>query len=244
MKLKELNRTKGGNRWCGPAVISFISGISTDEASLLVRSQTGRRKVTGIYTAEVDRALRALGYKLSTLQTFKKGKKPTLAGWLRDSVEIRKPGRVFLISAGNHWQLITGRRYACGIVGEIVSIKHPKVKRRARVEAVYEVHEMWDSAEQTRATRAHLEATKAKRKKVTNQRTAKIRKVRNIAARHDIGIDVDDYGGGSVDIFFNPPQWVWDLREEGEVDFNGVAYDWDDALDSVQTIAEIIQIHE
>ena len=51
----------------------------------------------------------------------------------------RTEGRVFLIAAGHHWQLVSGRRYTCGRIREIVSIKDKQVKRRARVAEVYEL---------------------------------------------------------------------------------------------------------
>jgi hypothetical protein len=55
------------------------------------------------------------------------------------SKEDRTPGRVFLIAAGWHWQIVSGRRYTCGRIREIVSIKDKRVKRRARVAEVYEL---------------------------------------------------------------------------------------------------------
>ena len=41
--------------------------------------------------------------------------------------------------AGCHWQLVSGRRYTCGRIREIVSIRDKRVKRRARVAEVYEL---------------------------------------------------------------------------------------------------------
>ena len=46
---------------------------------------------------------------------------------------------MYLLVAGNHYQLVRGRRYVCGITKDIVSIKDKKVKRRARVTEVYEL---------------------------------------------------------------------------------------------------------
>ena len=48
--------------------------------------------------------------------------KITLARWLKLNIKERTPGRIFLISAGYHWQLVSGRKYVCGILKEIVSI--------------------------------------------------------------------------------------------------------------------------
>ena len=66
----------------------------------------------------------------------------TLAGWLKHTVKDRDANRVFLIVAGWHWQLVQGRRYVCGLTGDIVSIRDKRVKRRARVAEVYELRSM------------------------------------------------------------------------------------------------------
>jgi hypothetical protein len=132
LKLRPIEDGKDKNRYCGPSVI---------------RQQTGRSRVTGTYTREVRRALEACGIKsIPVHNRFGARRKlpfhslhPTLAGWLRESKEDRTPGRVFLISAGHHWQLVSGRRYVCGRIREIVSIKDKRVKRRARVREVYEL---------------------------------------------------------------------------------------------------------
>lgn len=132
-----------GNRYCGPAVISAIAHIGTAEAASVIRGVTGKRFVKGTSYSACRQALRQLGFltkpivdPLSCLDDFQK---PTLAKWLREHKSKRTTGRVFLICAGHHWFAVTGRRYVCGIVKEIVSIKDPRVKRRARVARAYEV---------------------------------------------------------------------------------------------------------
>ena len=39
MKLNPVNKTKNGNRYCGPAVISSVTGCTTDEAAKLMMSR-------------------------------------------------------------------------------------------------------------------------------------------------------------------------------------------------------------
>lgn len=142
------------NRWCGPAVISIIAGVTTDAAAKLLRDLTGRRSITGTYHYEVDWALRNLGYRLTALPRGSDadrsdaracglrhyGEKPTLAAWLRDTP--RPAGTVFLVIAGNHYMVISGHRYCCGRVREIVSVRDDRVKRRSRVSAAYVVTEI------------------------------------------------------------------------------------------------------
>ncbi len=137
MVLKPLNRGKSDNRYCGPAVISFLTGISTTDAAAAIRAHSGRTSVKGSYDHEVLAVLRSFGIEARRHLVGKPA--PTLAGWLKRTVEERSAGRVFLVSAGHHYQLITGRRYACGRIGEIVSVRDERVKRRARVRVVYEL---------------------------------------------------------------------------------------------------------
>jgi len=129
------------NRYCGPAVLSIMSGITTGEASRLIRNLFPYvHAVRGTSTGQISQAFAALKISMDKIAYRKaQGRNPTLAGWLKQTVEERTPGRVFLIVAGNHWQIVTGRRYICGIVKELVSIKDKQVKRRARVTEVFEL---------------------------------------------------------------------------------------------------------
>ena len=137
MKIKPVtNISTDRNRYCGPAVISAVTGMNSGEAARLIRSVSGQRAVRGAHTTHVRRAM-----KLCGIQSIYRSCTPkiTLAAWLRESKTSRTTGRVFLVVAGHHFQLIEGRRYVCGRTRDIVSIKDKQVKRRARVEEVYEL---------------------------------------------------------------------------------------------------------
>ena len=99
------------NRYCGPAVISCVTGMNSGEAARLIRSVSGQRAVRGTYTTHVRRALEKCG-----IESFRKHitHNCTLAAWLRESKDMRTTGRVFLVVAGHHFQLVEGRRYVCG----------------------------------------------------------------------------------------------------------------------------------
>lgn len=129
-----------GNNYCGPAVISSITGLDTGEAAAVIRTINDKRAVTGTSYSDCRQALRQLGYSTTTLYEAERGKGISLAAWLRQAKLLRTKGRIFLICAGHHWQLVSGRRYTCGRIREVVSIRHEKVKRRARVARVYEVY--------------------------------------------------------------------------------------------------------
>lgn len=130
----------GANRFCGPAVLSSLLKIDTGEAARRIRAKNGKRSVTGTYVNDLLSVLREDGLNLKTSILYGV-KKPTLAGWLKEFQSQRVSGRVFLILAGRHWQLVSGRRYVCGITKEVVSVRDKRVKRRARVAVVYEVVE-------------------------------------------------------------------------------------------------------
>jgi hypothetical protein len=141
MKLNPVNKPKGHNRYCGPAVISAVTGCTTNEAAWIIRTIGYHKSVRGSSTRDVRASLRQYGISCDQMP---KGAgwgdpAPTLTQWLRINKEIRTAGRVYLLVAGNHWQLVSGRKYVCGVTGDIVSIKDKKVKRRARVTEVYEL---------------------------------------------------------------------------------------------------------
>lgn len=154
LKLRAVNR--GRNRFCGPAVISILTGMDTDEASQAIRSITGRRQITRTTTLELVRTLKQQGIVMRELQNWsheKPIKRPTITQWLRQSKEVRTAGRVYLLSAGHHWQLISGRRFVCGLTGEVVSIRDKKAGRRRRVKAVWLLERREDKIESGKAKR-------------------------------------------------------------------------------------------
>lgn len=151
------------NRYCGPSALSILTGQDTGECARVIRLLSQVRSVMGTYPDQLIDALYYFGFKVtganypplgdhwyrdsearqSTIARLTESKRmmkraPTLAAWLKQTKDIRTSGRVFLVIAGWHWQVISGRRYACGLTGDIVSIKDAP-KRRARVTGVWEV---------------------------------------------------------------------------------------------------------
>lgn len=160
MKIHPVKNVKGdSNRYCGPAALSIVTGMTTGEAARLLRTLSGKASIKGTTSGQMQRAFKACGVSMKPIyvkpapaKTMTKRDpfsglvlgsyvedRPTMTQWLKDSQAIRKPGRVFLISAGHHWQIVSGRRFCCGIVKQIISITDKKANRRARVENVYEL---------------------------------------------------------------------------------------------------------
>ena len=92
--------------------MSSILNVDTKTSAFLLRHRNNRRQITGTAPNWIANVLKDCGISMTL-------------------------GNLYLLVAGNHWQLIQDMRYVCGIVKDVVSIEHPKVKRRARVTAVY-----------------------------------------------------------------------------------------------------------
>jgi len=209
-----------GNRYCGPAAISAIAGIGTAEAARLIRLINPRRKsVKGTHDWEIRKALGKLGVRSWPVSI---DGKPTLAGWLKASKAIRTTGRTFLVSAGHHWQVISGRRYVCGRVREVVSIRDDRVKRRARVADVYELAA--DLAVQI--TAKDLEP---KNVQIDPARRAAKKLAKLIGAE----LDTDSDGIG----FVYAPEGI--AEEVDPYEGNHYADDWDDVLKRLQAYRDL-----
>ena len=233
LKIKPINHgvTKADrNRYCGPSVISAITGMTTGEAARLIRHVGGRKSIKGSSTWEVKRSLHLCGIKSKRTTfglTLGRSKGVTLAGWLKGTVKERTADRVFLIVAGWHWQLVQGRRYVCGIVGDVVSIKDKKVKRRARVAEVYELTSIGKITTPSEAT---------KPKQTTNNFRGKAQRLAKKMGM-EISIERTGYGDNSY--------WIDYEGEDDYVDLGVIeghcSYDWYEVLDKLEEIEEYQQ---
>jgi hypothetical protein len=140
MKLHPVLHGPKRNRFCGPSALSAITGLPTDDTARMLRELSGRRSITGTSDAEMFRVLQHLGFnavRVPARDPDRPKVTQTLASWLK--LTPRPEGVVYLVSAGNHWQVISGRRYVCGVVKEIVSVRDKRVKRRARVRGAWKI---------------------------------------------------------------------------------------------------------
>jgi hypothetical protein len=231
--LKPVKRAaKGHNRYCGPAAVSIITGIDTAEASAVIRFVNKKRSVQGTHDWEIIKSLNLLGYHVSSaakLNPLNPKGNPTLAAWLKS--DQRDGKTLYLVVAGNHWQVVQGRRYCCGISKDIVSIRDEKVKRRARVTAVYRIEHA------RKVALADVLPAKVKDTEATVRR-----KARTLAAKHGIEIEAERmWDGGeyytSIIVWGQPD--VCD--DEARDPFYGDHYadDWADALERVQEYAKL-----
>ena len=240
LKLGEVKDGKDKNRYCGPSVISAVTNLTTGEAARLIRMQTGAKKITGTHRSEVHGALRAcnISVKPRHYPGLNRTIGPTLAGWLKMSKADRTSGRVFLIVAGWHWQLVSGRKYTCGRIREIVSIKDKRVKRRARVAEVYELTS-------DKVTKPDIDVSKPKPKDLGASDRAKSRR---IAERIKATIEIERWGDYS-DFWVYPPDGLFGDNEDLESDIgNGsdpyegchCQYNWQEVLEVLQTYEDMV----
>ena len=234
LKIKPVNHgtTKADkNRYCGPSVISAITGMTTGEASRLVRSISGVKSVKGTSTSQVRKSLRDCNIDMqrcSFNMALSRSTGPTLAGWLKQTVKERTADRVFLIVAGWHWQLVQGRRYVCGIVGDVVSIKDKKIKRRARVAEVYELT--------MTAAKVVTPPAAKKPKQTTNNFRGKAQRLAKKMGM-EISSERTGYGDNSY--------WIDYEGEDDYVDLGIIeghcSYDWYEVLGKLEEIEEYQQ---
>lgn len=239
LQLRAIKDGKDKNRFCGPSVISAVTKLTTGEAARLIRKNTGRRRITGTSTSEIVNALLDCNITVRPYRPYDKdgervrlGRRfgPTLARWLKLSKKDRTSDRVFLVVAGWHWQLVSGRRYTCGRIREIVSVRDKRVKRRARVSEVYELFS-------ENVTRPEIDLTKPK------DPNASVRaKAHKLAKKIGVTLEVER-SYGTTDIWVNPPEGVTD--EEDPYGISGhTAFDWDEALEMLTEYELFLQERE
>jgi hypothetical protein len=227
MRIHDVKR--GSNRFCGPAALSAITGRAVDEIVAGFHATYPGKRVKGTHAWELNRVLDLYGLRLYG-KSIAGGSRPTLAAWLRASKADRTPGRVFLLAAGNHWVVVSGRRMVCGKTKTVVSVRqYPH--RRARVT---EVHEVIGS--QIRGTpdaiKAHLKA-KTVKARVSAKRSSAVGAAKRLAAAHGITVErEDDYW------LVYPPEEV----DEDADPYEGDHMHWEpaDVLEAVQTYVKLL----
>lgn len=232
LKLRPIKDGKDKNRYCGPSVISALTSLTTGEAARLIRLQSNGRvtRVMGTHSGQVVRALKACNIQTKYFHkpglqyhTYRRSGS-TLAAWLKATKEDRTEGRVFLIVAGNHWQLVSGRRYTCGRIRDIVSIRDKRVKRRARVSDVWEL--VSDNV-----TKPDLDVSKPKDPNAA-ARSKAYRLAKKIGAELDTQY-IRTYG----DVWVYPPS---SIKDEDDPYGEHNVYEWSEAVEMLETYQSML----
>lgn len=142
-------KAKKPNKYCGPAAISSLTGMTTCEAARLVTLVTGKKRVTGVSQPDMAKAMALCEMRLERVDLVQakkwlRGNWPgqqhmTIAAWLQYTQAHRRQGDIFLISAAIHWQMVECNQVVCGIIGSPTNLRDKRVKRRARVKGIWKV---------------------------------------------------------------------------------------------------------
>ena len=161
MKLKPVTTLNGETTWCGPSVISSITGFPVALIVRTIKDQRikrgvgynerwinlpydtkiiqAERPVQGTYSYEVNECLKHYGYRIVSTKTNvpipHNGNPPTIAKWLK---QRKDRNELNLVDAGNHWQLIKGVKFVDSFTKVPVFIRKAP-HRRARVKSVWKV---------------------------------------------------------------------------------------------------------
>ena len=100
IKLRPINRGPRDNRYCGPAVVSFVTGQNTSDIARYIRNKfRNGRPIRGTSDREILHTFRALGFDLksSHVPVGVDNKIPTLAGWLKADKRVKRRCRVRIV---------------------------------------------------------------------------------------------------------------------------------------------------
>lgn len=115
--LNDSHNNTGRIAFCGPTVISAITGYSVTKVEDVVRANRNmspevKSIVVGTYANEVEEALAAFGYRMSLIESFmhleRKGR-PTLSQWMQKprNAYVHYVLAIHTLKEG-HWVLIKG----------------------------------------------------------------------------------------------------------------------------------------
>ncbi|MFL6449595.1 MAG: hypothetical protein ACJ746_18225 [Bryobacteraceae bacterium] len=106
-----VTRFKDDSRWCGPAAISAVAGITTGRAAALLREISGKRTITRVTIDDIQMALLGLGHLLRPELDLRNDRcrkdRPTFATWLREHND-RSARQIYMVAIGRHIVVLRG----------------------------------------------------------------------------------------------------------------------------------------
>lgn len=97
--MTSLHEIQGLNKFCGPAVIATMTGLSTDECAIAIQSISGKREIKAVEVRHLVKAFEKLRFKVEEQKIFSY----TLFGVLNELAE--KDG-LFFVLLPNHFVAI------------------------------------------------------------------------------------------------------------------------------------------
>jgi hypothetical protein len=135
MKSKKitLHKPHGKNKYCGPAVMSAITGFSTDECAAVYRLITGQRYVKGMYTRHMRDAFSKMGGMTSWFKGDVDGRM-TFAQWV-SSRDDSKRNKIAIVNTTGHYVVVLRDMFIENQTKEWVHVNSARVARH-RVKSV------------------------------------------------------------------------------------------------------------
>jgi len=158
IELKPITKVKNETAWCGPSIVSSITGEPIGKINEVIKAQRVRhgygtflrfnwhsgdehevrQAVKGTSTREIKLCLNHYGFDINpscnNAPKKTKGREPTISQWLKQ----RTVRECNLVSAGHHWQLVQGVYFCDSFTGKPVIVSVAP-HQRARVRAIYKV---------------------------------------------------------------------------------------------------------
>jgi hypothetical protein len=94
--LKKVN--EGQNKYCGPAVLSILTGRSTDECARVVSQINGEYKVKGVSVTDIEKAAERLGFATKRLSPQ--------GSLYRTLISIVSQDGMYIVSSETHYWCI------------------------------------------------------------------------------------------------------------------------------------------
>ena len=231
----KLHKPHGRNRWCGPGAISILTGCSTDDASRLIRTVSGKRSTTRMSVSDMITVLEAFGFSLYRDEDYRHldaSKRPTLNQWFnRKQV---KPWQTFLVDAGHHFQIVQGDLYTDNIVKDLIAFEDMDRGKRRRFGTAWQLYEPTEGIRMPSRIRGRAVVLGSHLKQQAAQTASVSRKARALARELDVSIDLDDwrdYGQIWIYVASSFEEKHGDPWEDGE---GHVRHSWNEVIDSLE----------
>ena len=125
LKIRPVNhgtKKSDKNGYCGPSVISILTGMTTAESAKVINSFYVKRKryIKATNMWEISNGFFACGIDMAKIKIPKNIK--TLDKWL-DDTEYSRKDNIYLIASGGHWIIIQGNNYVCSMTKNIINME-------------------------------------------------------------------------------------------------------------------------
>ncbi len=135
-----LHNIVGKNSYCGPAAISTLTGMTTDQAATLIRKHSGQTRIRHTWPSFVIRALRDVGLVATEWSSSAK----TLNQFMQ--LHLRSMERSYLLQLTGHFAVVRSNHFADSRVKVPANWFIDKPHKCRRFENAYEITGEVDSS--------------------------------------------------------------------------------------------------